>query len=117
MIYLLLYIDDMLVAMKSKVDVARLKKMLNLEFDMKDLGAAWKISSMEIYCDRARGKLFLTQIVTSKRFSCFGMEKSKLISTPTTMSYKLSLSMSPQTEEEVSYMSRIPYANAIGCLM
>uniref|UniRef100_A0A803MZL1 Reverse transcriptase Ty1/copia-type domain-containing protein n=1 Tax=Chenopodium quinoa TaxID=63459 RepID=A0A803MZL1_CHEQI len=68
MIYLLLYVDDMLIATKNKSDIARLKEMLNSD-------------------------------------------------TPTTMSCKLSLSMSPQTEEELFYMSRVPYANAVGCLM
>ena len=73
---------------------------------------------MEIYRDQARGKLFLTQkSYIEKIFSCFGMEKSKLISTPTSMSCKLSLSMSTQTEEELAYMSRVPYANAVSCFM
>ena len=73
---------------------------------------------METYRDRARGKLFLTQkSYIVKILSQFGMEKSKPISTPTSVSCKLSLSMSPQTEEELAYMSRVPYANAVGCLM
>lgn len=45
------------------------------------------------------------------------MEKSKPISTPTTVSCKLSMSMSPQTEEEISYTSRVPYSNAVSYLM
>ena len=43
MIYLLLYVDDMLVAMKKKTDIAKLKEMLSLGFDIKDLGVAKKI--------------------------------------------------------------------------
>ena len=87
-------------------------------FDMKDLGLVKKILGMEIYRDRARGKLFLTQkSYIEKILSCFGMDKSKPISTPTSVSCKLSLPMSPQTEEELAYMSRVPYANAVGCLM
>ena len=118
MIYLLLYTDVMLVATKNKSDVARLKELLSSEFDMKDLGPAKKILGMEIYRDRARGKLFLTQKSYIERIlSRFEMEKSKPISTPTSVSCKLSLSMSPQTEEELAYMSRVPYANAVGCLM
>ncbi|XP_057528050.1 secreted RxLR effector protein 161-like [Amaranthus tricolor] len=72
---------------------------------------------MEIYRDRARGKLLLTQkSYIEKILSRFGMKKSKPISIPTSMSCKLSLSMSPQTEE-LAYMSRVPYANVVGCLM
>ena len=73
---------------------------------------------MEIYRDRARGKLFLTQkSYIEKILTRLGMEKSKSISTPTTISCKLSLSMSPQTKEELAYMSKVSYANAVGCLM
>ena len=52
-----------------------------------------------------------------KILSRFGMENSKHISTPTTVNYKLFLSMSSQTEEELAYMSRVPYSNAVGYLM
>ncbi|XP_057543970.1 secreted RxLR effector protein 161-like [Amaranthus tricolor] len=70
---------------------------------MKDVGPAKKILDMEIYRDRVRGKLFLTQkSYIEKILSHFGMEKSKLISTLTFVSCKLSLSMSPQTEEELA---------------
>ncbi|GJW65677.1 retrovirus-related pol polyprotein from transposon TNT 1-94 [Tanacetum coccineum] len=43
LIYLLLYVDDMLVAAKDIEEVNKLKIFLNTEFDMKDLGAAQKI--------------------------------------------------------------------------
>nr|ABA99467.1 retrotransposon protein, putative, Ty1-copia subclass [Oryza sativa Japonica Group] len=42
-IYLLLYVDDMLIAAKSKEQITTLKKQLSSEFDMEDLGAAKKI--------------------------------------------------------------------------
>ena len=61
MIYLLLYVDDMLIAAKSMCDIQNLKILLNGEFDMKDLGAAKKILGMEIYRDRTQKKLFLSQ--------------------------------------------------------
>ena len=38
MIYLLLYVDDMLIASKSKVEIDRFKAQLSQEFEMKDLG-------------------------------------------------------------------------------
>ena len=34
--YLLLYVDDMLIATKSQVEIDRLKAQLSKEFDMKD---------------------------------------------------------------------------------
>jgi hypothetical protein len=60
-IYLLLYVDDMQVAAKSRKEITALKKMLSSEFDMKDLGAAKKILGMEITRDRKAGLLFLSQ--------------------------------------------------------
>jgi ATP-binding cassette subfamily B (MDR/TAP) protein 1 len=61
-IYLLLYVDDMLIAAKSGKEITTLKKLLSSEFDMKDLGAAKKILGMEITRDRKAGLLFLSQL-------------------------------------------------------
>ena len=91
-IYLLLYVDEMLVATKYKIDTTRLKVMLSSEFDKKNLGVARKTLGMDIYRDRGRGKRFLTKKSYIKKItSHFGMEQSKTISTPTTVSCKLSV--------------------------
>ena len=42
-IFLALYVDDMLVAAKSKQEIMKLKSLLSSEFDMKDFGATKKI--------------------------------------------------------------------------
>ena len=60
-VYLLLYVDDMLIASKRKDEIEKLKTQLNQEFDMKDLGEGKKILGMEICRDRARGKVSLSQ--------------------------------------------------------
>ena len=60
-IYLLLYVDDMLIASKSQAEIDRLKAQLSKEFKMKDFGEAKKILGMEISRDRKRGELCLTQ--------------------------------------------------------
>ncbi|CAM0870358.1 unnamed protein product [Alopecurus aequalis] len=46
-IYLLLYVDDMLIAAKSKKEITTLKAQLSSEFEMKDLGAAKKILALQ----------------------------------------------------------------------
>jgi hypothetical protein len=51
-IFLLLYVDDMLIATTSIMEVNNLKVLLSREFDMKDLGAAKKILRMEIRRDK-----------------------------------------------------------------
>lgn len=47
-IYLLLYVDGILIASKHKVEVDKLKKMMKTEFKMKDLGEAKKTLGMNI---------------------------------------------------------------------
>ena len=47
-IYLLIYVDDMLIAVKDKSEIAKFKAQLNKEFEMKDLGAAKKILGVKI---------------------------------------------------------------------
>lgn len=60
-IYLLLYVDDMLISAKSKKEITSLKSQLNSEFEMKDLGDAKKIVGTEITSDRKSSVLFLSQ--------------------------------------------------------
>ena len=59
-LYLLLYVDDMLIASRSMDAVKRLKRALSSEFEMKDLGPAEKILGMEICRDRCKGVLHLS---------------------------------------------------------
>ena len=47
-IYLLLYVDDMLISFKSRSTIDKLKKDFSSEFEMKDLGEAKKMLGMEI---------------------------------------------------------------------
>jgi len=46
-IYLLLYVNDMLIASKSRSAIDKLKKDLSSEFKMKDLGETKKVLGME----------------------------------------------------------------------
>ena len=89
--YLLLYVDDMLITAKSRVEITTLKKLLSGEFDMKDLGAAKKILGMEITRDRKSGLLFLSQHNYIKKvLHRFNMHDSKPVSTPIAPHFKLS---------------------------
>lgn len=117
-IYLLLYVDDMLIAAKNMSDIHALKKQLGDEFEMKDLGAAKKILGMEIVRDRKAGKLTLSQrSYLEKVLQRFNMEDAKPVCTPFAAHFKLSRKMSPKTEEEKKYMSKVPYSSAVGSIM
>ncbi|KAJ4717199.1 Retrovirus-related Pol polyprotein from transposon TNT 1-94 [Melia azedarach] len=118
LIYLVLYVDDMLIAAENKSNVQKLKDLLSVEFEMKDLGAARKILGMEIYRDRSKKKLFLSQKgYIQKILSRFGMSTAKPIDTPSAANAHLSVAFAPKSVEEKEYVSRVPYASAVGSLM
>jgi hypothetical protein len=117
-IFLLLYVDDMLIAAKSIADVNKLKVLLSKEFDMKDLDVAKKIIGMEIRRDRDAKKLWLSQAgYVKKVLERFSMKNAKPISTPLANHFCLSTSQCPKTVEETEDMSKVPYASVVGCLM
>ena len=117
-IYLLLYVDDMLIACKSKKMVQELKAALSQEFEMKDLGPARKILGMEISKDRDKRMLHLSQGgYVRKILERFGMKDAKPAELPLAEHFKLSKTMGPQTEVEIQEMERVPYAFGVGSLM
>ena len=59
-VFLLLYVDDMLIVCKSRKVVQDLKASLSREFEMKELDPIRKILGMEIFRDRAQRVLHLS---------------------------------------------------------
>uniref|UniRef100_A0A3Q7HN83 Reverse transcriptase Ty1/copia-type domain-containing protein n=1 Tax=Solanum lycopersicum TaxID=4081 RepID=A0A3Q7HN83_SOLLC len=99
-IYLVLYVDDILIAVKKKYDIQKLKGLLSAEFEIKDLGDARKILGMEIIRDRERRKLFLSQrSYIQKVLARFGMSSSKPIDTPV-LSISISLPCSLHSQKK-----------------
>jgi hypothetical protein len=85
---------------------------------MKDLGASKKILGMIITRDRKNRKLTLPQgEYTEKVLERFRMQNTKQDSTPLAIHLKLTKEMCPKTQEEIEYMSRVPYSSTIGSLM
>ncbi|CAA0825269.1 Uncharacterized mitochondrial protein AtMg00810 [Striga hermonthica] len=118
MIFLLLYVDDMLIAAKNMRDIIDLKSLLSQEFEMKDLGAAKKILGMEIHRDRGSNKLWLSHKgYVEKVLQRFGMNEAKPVSTPLANHFKLSVDQCPKSDKETQDMVEVPYASAVGCLM
>ncbi|RVW92548.1 Retrovirus-related Pol polyprotein from transposon TNT 1-94 [Vitis vinifera] len=117
-IYLLLYVDDMLIAAKNRAEINKLKQLLSSEFEMKDLGAAKKILGMEIWRDRDAGLLYVSQQkYIEKLMQAFHMDHSKPVSTPLAQHFKFDHSTLPSTDEEVEYMKSVPYSSVVGSLM
>ena len=85
---------------------------------MKDLGHAKKILGMEITRDGRKGTMFLSQKkYLEKVLNTFGMNNCKPVITPLASHFKLSNQQCPKTSEEKQEMSKVPYGNAVGCMM
>ncbi|KAF2315901.1 hypothetical protein GH714_040696 [Hevea brasiliensis] len=75
---------------------------------MKDLSAAKKKSGMEITRDRSVGKFFLSQQASvEKVLKRFNINNAKPVTVPFAAHFKLSVDMSPKTDEEMEHMSSI----------
>ena len=117
-VYLLLYVDDMLITAKDMRERIKVKSYLNKEFEMKDLEEAKKILVMEIMRDREKYKLYLSQKkYIEKVLHRFNMQNAKPVSTPLAAHLQLSATLSPKTDDERDYMSRVPYSSVVGSLM
>lgn len=117
-VYLLLYVDDMLIASKQPRTVQRLKEQLSQEFEMKDLGPARRILGMDIYRDRIRGVLKLSQgDYLTKVLKTFGMSDCRAVSTPLGSQFKLQSLTKPEEQQQAREMENIPYTSAVGSLM
>ncbi|KAH9672650.1 hypothetical protein KPL70_017818 [Citrus sinensis] len=118
MIYLLLYVDDMLIACHDMEGINHLKKLLSRKFEMKELGEAKRILGMDIIINRSKKSLFLTQQnYIQKVLVRFGTNEAKQVQTPLASHFKLSAAQCPQTEAEQPKMACIPYSSAVGSLM
>ena len=99
-IYLLLYIDDMLIACKIREEIEDLKKILNSEFNTKNLGIVKKILGVEIDRNRAACLMFLSQKKYLTRvLHAFQILNSKPVMTPLAAHFRLSNLQSPKTSE------------------
>ena len=117
-IIFLLYVDDMLVTGSNMQDINVLKMKLAKSFAMKVLGAAKQILGMRITRDRKNRKSKLSQgEYLEKVLESFRMQNVKPFSRYLDNHFKLSKEMCPKRQEEIEYMSKVPYSSAVGCLM
>ncbi|CAA7042916.1 unnamed protein product [Microthlaspi erraticum] len=117
-VYLLLYVDDILIASVDKTYVKELKELLSSEFEMKDLGEAKKILGMEITRDRVKGTLTISQEgYVSKVLGNFGMDQSKPVSTPMGAHLRFQAATEEEFQDQFREMEKVPYQSAVGSLM
>jgi hypothetical protein len=95
-----------------------MKAKLSSKFEMKDLGAAKKILGMEITRDRKSALLFLSHHdYINKVLYCFNMPDAKKVTISIAPHFKLPSTQCPVIDEDIEYMSRVPYSSAVGSLM
>lgn len=85
---------------------------------MKDLGKAKKILGMELIRNEEASELKISQSsYLFKVLDKFSISSAKPVITPTAQHFKLSSQMCPSSEEERDFMTRVPYASAVGSIM
>ncbi|RVW60487.1 Retrovirus-related Pol polyprotein from transposon TNT 1-94 [Vitis vinifera] len=117
-IFLVLYVDDILLATNDIGILHDTKRFLSKHFEMKDLGDASFVLGIQIHRDRSRGILGLSQrTYIDKVLQRYGMQNSKPGDTPVAKGDKFSLNQCPKNSLESQEMQKIPYASAVGSLM
>ena len=80
--------------------------------------ATKKILRIEICRDKDAKRLWLSQAdYVKKVLERFSRENAKLVSTPLANYFCLSTLQCPKTVKEIEDISKVPYANVVGCLM
>uniref|UniRef100_A0A2N9IWZ4 Integrase catalytic domain-containing protein n=1 Tax=Fagus sylvatica TaxID=28930 RepID=A0A2N9IWZ4_FAGSY len=117
-IFLVLYVDDILLASNDLGLLRETKRFLFDNFEMKDLGEASFVLGIEIHRDRSRGILGLSQkSYISRVLERFNMSTCSAGDAPIVKGDKLSKLQCPQNDLKRNEMKKIPYASAVGSLM
>eukprot|EP00253_Pinus_taeda_P021721 PITA_21721 len=117
-IYLVLYVDDMLLVGNDKEINQYFKTQLSSKFNMKVLGAINYILGMEIKRDRAKRKLWLNQRkYVETILQIFNMQDIKPMKVPIPVGVNLFVEQCPKTQEEEEDKSPVLYASAVDSLM
>ena len=97
-IYVVLYVDDMLLVGNNMDFINEVKMQLSSKFDMKDLGAANLILGMEIKINHVHRKLWLHQRKYIETIlHRFNMQEFKLIKLPIHVGVKRYTKQFPKT--------------------
>ena len=117
-VFLVLYIDDILLIGNDIGLLSDVKKWLVEKFQMKDLGQASYVLGIQIIRDRKNKLLALSQAsYIDKVLARFSMQNSKKGQLPTRHGIILSKEKCPKTPQEEEDIRRVPYASVVGSLM
>ena len=117
-IFLVLYVDDTLLASNDIDLLFETKQLLFSHFDMKDLGEASYVLGIQILRDRANGILRLSQkTYIDQILKRFNVHSCSLGKAPTVRGDKFSKAQSPHNDKERDKMKVVLYASLVGSLM
>jgi hypothetical protein len=117
-IFLILYVDDILLASSDVSLLLESKRFLSSNFDMKDLGEASFVLGIEIHRDRRKGVLRLSQkTYLEKILKKFSMHACNPTPAPIVKGDKYGSFQGPRNQYEIDQMKLVPYASAVGSLM
>ena len=117
-IFLVLYVDDILLATNNLNLLRDTKQFLSNTFEMKDLGNASYVLGIQIYRDRSKDFLALSQKgYIEKLLQRYSMQDCKPLATPISKGDQLSLSQYPKNALEILEMEKVLYAQVVVSLM
>ena len=117
-IFLILYVDDILLASSNLGLLSETKKYLSKNLHMVDMGEANYVIDIEIFRDRSRGVLGLSQKgYIDQVLERFNMQSCSSGIAPILKGDKLSKMQCLKNNMEREQMKKIPYASAVGSLM
>ncbi|EOY13896.1 Gag-protease-integrase-RT-RNaseH polyprotein, putative [Theobroma cacao] len=117
-IFLVFYVDDILLATNDLGLLHEVKQFLFEHFYMKDVGEASYVIGIKIHKDRSQGLLGLSQeTCINKVFKRFWMKDCSLNVTPIVKGDRFSLKQCSKNDLEREGMKNIPYALVVGSLM
>jgi hypothetical protein len=114
-VYLIIYVDDILVLTESMKVMLSVKKQLSKMYTVKDLGETEYFLGVKIERESSTVKLTQTSYVKSV-LDRFGMLECKPAQTPTSDPVSLMIKQ-PRSEAEVSQMKDVPFREAIGSVL
>ena len=116
--FLVLYVDDILLATNDKGLLHEVKQFLSKNFDMKDMGEASYVIGIKIYRDRPRGILGLSQeTYIDKLLERFRMKDCSPSVAPIVKGDRFNLNQCLKNNFERESMKNILYASAVGICM
>jgi hypothetical protein len=117
-IFLILYMNDILLDSSDVSLLLEIKRFLSSNFDMKDLGEASFILGIKIHRDRRKGVLRLSQkAYLEKVLKKFSMHACNPMPAPIVKGDKYESFQSPRNQYEIDQMKSVPYASVVGSLM